>query len=121
MAKLYREYARCVHGQPQCLKNVIMVGFPSACGRGNFSVDGAFAPMCGTGAVSRYLGDSHDAASCWKVIACLIQNLSDEQDVFEDWKGWHLEWNLGVGADGGKRNEITSSAVKWTALSPELC
>lgn len=55
---------RRVHGQPQCLRNDIIVGLPSAFGRDNLSVEGALAPTCGIGAVSRHLSDHHDAASC---------------------------------------------------------
>ncbi len=63
---------RCIHGQPQCLKNVTIVGFPSVFGRVSLSVEGAFAPTCGIGAVSRCLGDHHDAASCWNVMVVNI-------------------------------------------------
>jgi hypothetical protein len=38
-----------IHGQPQCLKKAITVGFPFGLGKGNFEEVGAFDPISGTG------------------------------------------------------------------------
>lgn len=38
-----------LHGHPQCLRNVITVGFPSGLGNGSCADDGAASPMMGSG------------------------------------------------------------------------
>jgi len=56
-------------GQPQCRRNVTMVGLPSGLGSCNFEVVGAFDPIEGTDfKVSTFSGDSQEWSSCWKVI-----------------------------------------------------
>lgn len=64
-----------LQGQPQCRRNATRVGFPSASGNANLSVDGAFDPISGAGDTVREVGGSHEASSCWKVIAVFTYEL----------------------------------------------
>jgi hypothetical protein len=53
-----------LHGQPQCLRNVMITGLPSLLGRNRNSVKGAVLPIPGTTDVSTGVGDSQDDSSC---------------------------------------------------------
>ena len=55
-------------GHPQWRRNVRIVGFLSEVGSCSFDIEGAVAPMEGTGDVGSREGAIHDAASCWKVM-----------------------------------------------------
>ena len=59
-------HLRYSHGQPQCLKNVMLIGLPSsAAGTRSFSVDGARVPISGGGDddPSTCDGESQDRSS----------------------------------------------------------
>ena len=53
-----------VHGQPQCRRKVMSVGFLSGRGNARWAVDGAEAPTVGIGEASMCLGQSQDESSC---------------------------------------------------------
>ncbi len=57
------------NGQPQCRKNVIIVGFPSPAGSRSLGVEGALEPTAGTGDVERAAGKAQDESSWRSVIA----------------------------------------------------
>jgi hypothetical protein len=57
-----------IHGQPQCLRNVIIVHLPSGLGNRSVGDEGAFEPNSGVGHVSRVLGARQELISCWNVI-----------------------------------------------------
>lgn len=66
-----------IQGQPQCRKNVMIVGFPSFGGISTFVPVGAFWPIVGTSAVFTAEGDIHDQNSLCQVI--VSYRLHEEQ------------------------------------------
>lgn len=54
---------RGLHGQPQCRRNVMMVGLPSAAGSSSLADDGACDPILGGSAMGTGDGVFHELSS----------------------------------------------------------
>lgn len=59
-------------GQPQCLRNVIIVGLPLGFGNGSLGDEGALELISGGDWTSIGDGENHELSSCWKVILILV-------------------------------------------------